>query len=179
MALALEEGLGAVTLRAVAARVGVASGLVGHYEPSMDDLIARTFTAIVTEELDGLRRSAGDADDPVATLRSLIATLLDGTHDAVTRVWVQSWGLGGEVLGAAVRAAMDEWEGYLEGLVSAGVAAGAFRADDARAVAVQMLGMIDGLNAHALVRWRDPADRHALMALSVEAMLALPRGSLF
>ncbi|MCT9819571.1 TetR family transcriptional regulator [Microbacterium sp. W1N] len=178
-ALALEEGLSGVTLRAVAARVGVASGLVAHYEPSMDALIARTFTRIVGDELDGLRALTAQAPDAVAAVRMLLGLLLEGTHDAVTRVWVQSWGLGGEVLGAAVRAAMDDWEGYLEQLVDAGVAAGRFRVvAGSRAVAVQMLGMIDGLNAHALVRWREPADRRALMALSVEAMLGLDRGAL-
>ncbi|RLK52080.1 TetR family transcriptional regulator [Microbacterium telephonicum] len=176
--LALEQGLSGVTLRAVAARMRVASGLVAHYEPSMDELTARTFTVIVTDELAELRALTDAAPDPTAAVRMLLSLLLDGTHDAVTRVWVQSWGLGGEVLGAAVRAAMDDWEGYLESLVAAGVSMGRFRVADPRAVAVQILGMIDGLNAHALVRWRDTGERRTLMALAVEAMLGLERGEL-
>ena len=38
--LALEQGLTAVTLRAIAARAGVAPALVAHYQPSMDALVA-------------------------------------------------------------------------------------------------------------------------------------------
>jgi AcrR family transcriptional regulator len=41
-AIAIESGLSAVTLRAVASEVGVAPALVAHYAPSMDDLVADT-----------------------------------------------------------------------------------------------------------------------------------------
>ena len=46
-AVALDEGLAAVTLRAVAARAGVTPALVAHYHESMDALVAETFTSIV------------------------------------------------------------------------------------------------------------------------------------
>ena len=49
--LALEQGLSAVTLRAVAARIDVAPALVAHYEPDMQALIASTFASIVAAEL--------------------------------------------------------------------------------------------------------------------------------
>jgi hypothetical protein len=38
--------------------------------------------------------------------------------------------------------------------------------------------MIDGLNAHALVRWEDAADRGSRIGHAVEGMLGLPRGAL-
>ena len=53
-ALALEEGLAGVTMRAVASRIGVAPALVAHYEPNMDELVTSTFRAIVGGELDEL-----------------------------------------------------------------------------------------------------------------------------
>ncbi|MGZ4662784.1 MAG: TetR family transcriptional regulator, partial [Arthrobacter sp.] len=46
--IALEQGLGSITLRNVAARVGVASGLVAHYQPHVEALVASTFTGIVS-----------------------------------------------------------------------------------------------------------------------------------
>ena len=49
--IALADGLDALTLRAVAGRMGVASGLVAHYEPSMDELVAATFGDLVSQEL--------------------------------------------------------------------------------------------------------------------------------
>ena len=50
--------------------------------------------------------------------------------------------------------------------------------DDPAAVAWQLLGMIDGLNAQALVRWGVAAERGSLIAHAVEGMLRLPRGAL-
>ena len=41
-----------------------------------------------------------------------------------------------------------------------------------------LLGMIDGLNAHALVRWEDAADRGSRIGHAVEGMLGLGRGAL-
>jgi 23S rRNA maturation mini-RNase III len=38
--------------------------------------------------------------------------------------------------------------------------------------------MIDGLNAHALVSWRDADSRIRLMSTAVEALLGLPAGDL-
>ncbi len=178
--IARTQGLSAVTLRAIAAEAGVASGLVAHYAPSMDDLVAETFSRIVAGELAELEALVRTRAAPLERIRVLLDTLLDGSREDVTLVWVHSWALGGrnEVLAAAVRTQMDAWEDFLEQLVLDGVDAGVFTADDARAVACQMLGMIDGLNAHALVRWRDDTQRRGLIGLSVEAMLGLPRGSL-
>lgn len=178
--IALAHGLIGVTLRAVATDAGVAPGLVAHYVPSMDELVASTFSDIVGDELGELERLIAAQPDPLDALRALLDTLLDGTREDVTLVWVQGWGLGSrnDALAEAVRQAMDAWDDFLEQIVRAGVDAGVFGADDPRGVALQLLGMIDGLNAHALVRWRDAAQRRALMAVAVEAMLGMPRGAL-
>ena len=58
--LMLEEGYGSVTYRSVAARAGVAAGLVQYYFPSLDDLFAavlRRATDRVIESLDEASRS--------------------------------------------------------------------------------------------------------------------------
>ncbi|MDD7961156.1 TetR/AcrR family transcriptional regulator [Microbacterium thalli] len=174
-ALARRQGLDAVTLRAVAAEVGVGSALVAHHAPSMEDVVADAFEAIVAAELADLERLRDRHADPVVVVRELLGTLLDGTRSDVTLIWVQSWALGGrnEALAARVRAQMDAWTDFLEGIVRAGTAAGRFRVDNPGAVAAQLLGMIDGLNAHALVSWRDAAGRIRLMSTAVEAMLGL------
>jgi hypothetical protein len=73
---------------------------------------------------------------------------------------------------------MDAWQAMIRGVVEAGVASGDFQTDDPAAAAWQLLGMIDGLNAQALVRWGDAADRGSLISHAVEGMLGLERGSL-
>ncbi|GAA4373175.1 TetR/AcrR family transcriptional regulator [Agromyces bauzanensis] len=178
--LALEQGLTAVTLRGVAARTGVTPALVAHYEPSMDALAATTFASIVSAEISEVERLIAGLPTPTARLAALIDTLLDGTRDDVTVVWVEAWALGrsNEQLAASVRARMDAWQAVVQGVVEAGIASGEFQATDAASIAWQLLGMIDGLNAQALVRWGDAGARGSLTGHAVEGMLGLARGAL-
>lgn len=178
--LALEEGLSAVTLRAVAARAGVAPALVAHYVPSMDVLIARTFASVVSAEVAEIETLLDGLPGPRAQLGTLVRTILDGSRDDVTLVWVEAWALGrrNETLAAEVRAQMDAWQGVIQDVITAGVDAGEFETEDPAGVAWQLLGMVDGLNAQALVRWGDTSDRGSLISHAVEGMLGLDRGAL-
>ncbi len=175
--LALRDGLGAVTLRAVATQAGVTPALVAHYAGGMVDLVASTFRDIVAGELAEVV-AACDGTDAVDRLARLLAATLEPGRDDVTLVWVQAWALGraSEPLAAQVRTQMDAWQQAIRAVIEQGATAGDFRAADASAVAWQVLGMIDGLNAQALVRWGEPADRLALMARAVEAMLGMIDG---
>ncbi|WP_404431000.1 TetR family transcriptional regulator C-terminal domain-containing protein [Microbacterium lacus] len=177
--LARDEGLSAVTMRAVATRAGVTPALVAHYAPSMDALVADTFATIVGDELDEL--DAMTTDGPaVERLATLLGTLLDGSRDDVTLVWVEAFAMGrrSEQLAEAVRDHMDRWQKALHYLIDDGISEGDFRIDDAADAAWQLLGMIDGLNAQALVRWGGASDRSLLLRRAVEGMFGLSRGAL-
>jgi AcrR family transcriptional regulator len=178
--VALEHGLHAVTLRSVAAHIDVAPALVAHYEPNMDALVANTFGTIVARELAEVGEFVAERGSPRARLALLLETLLDGTRDDVTLIWVEAWALGrrNEALAERVRAEMDDWRTFLQAIIEAGIAAGEFETDDAASVAWQVLGMIDGLNAHALVRWEHSGDRGSRIGHAVEGMLGLHRGAL-
>ncbi|MER7798564.1 TetR family transcriptional regulator C-terminal domain-containing protein [Microbacterium sp. NPDC096154] len=172
--IALVDGLGAVTMRAVAARAGVAPALVAHYaEGGMDAIVADAFAGIVGQELDEVAALVADAPAPPAALAEMIRTLAGGERDAVTAVWVEAWALGrrNEALAGAVRSQMDAWQALVQGLVEAGVESGAFGVADPAAAAWQVLAMIDGTGAQALVRWGETADRSALLLRAVEGML--------
>ncbi|WP_062520350.1 TetR/AcrR family transcriptional regulator [Demequina silvatica] len=160
-ALARADGLAALTLRRVGERAGVASGLVAHYVDGMDALVAEVFTGI----------SAGERAEVAAIdrLAPLVRTLTDGSRDAVTLVWVQAWAAapGNAALAAAVRAEMDAWQALLEEcLVAAGAA-------DPAPIARTLLGMIDGVNAHALAGWRERREHADLLLRSLAAMLGV------
>ncbi|TDN91720.1 TetR family transcriptional regulator [Microbacterium sp. BK668] len=172
-----------MTLRAVAGRVGVAPALVAHYEPNMDALVAASFCAVVSAELGEIRAAITAAATPTESLAALLRTLLDGTRDDVTVVWVEAWAMGrrNETLAEAVRAEMDAWQSVVQDVVESGIASGEFETTDAAAsadVAWQLLGMIDGLNAQALVRWNDERSRGSVLHRAVEGMLGLDRFAL-
>lgn len=172
-AIARSEGLSAVTMRAVAARAEVAPTLVVHHVASMDHLVADTFTCIVAAELTELVALAAAVPDAGYRLDAVLDTVLDGTRDEVTLVWVEAWALGrrNTPLAAAVREQMDAWRAFFAQLIQAGCDAGRYRVADPSAVAGQLLGMLDGLNAHALVGWGSGVDRATLMRRAADAML--------
>lgn len=178
--LAIEQGLAAVTLRAVAARADVAPPLVAHYEPSMESLVARTFSTIVSAEIAELEALIAALPTPSTRLTALCGSLLDGSRNEVGVVWVEAWALGrrNEALAGAVREQMDAWQSVFQTVIEAGVARGEFDTEDPAAVAWQVLGMIDGLNAQALVRWGEAEARGSLISRAIEGMLGLQRGTL-
>ena len=181
VALASESGLEALTVRAVAARVGVTPALVAHYRPVMESFVAEVFTAIVAAERDEVIAAYDPAVDLRANLLRLIETLLDDSRDDVAMVWVQSWALGArnEALGARVRAEMDLWHSALEDLIARAIAEDsalpvdpASRIDPASS-AWMLLAMVDGMSAHSLVHWA-PRDRADLARRTLAAVLDVP-----
>lgn len=178
--LAIEQGLAAITLRSVAARAGVTPALVAHYEPSMESLIARAFAVIVAAEIVELEGLIAELPTPSMQLTALCRSLLDESRIEVSVVWVEAWALGrrNEPLSAAVRDQMDAWQSVFRTVIETGVDDGEFNTEDAAAVGWQLLGMIDGLNAQALVRWGEAEARWSLICRAMEGMLGLERGIL-
>ncbi|MFJ2542503.1 TetR/AcrR family transcriptional regulator [Microbacterium sp. NPDC087589] len=187
VALAAESGLEALTVRAVAARVGVTPALVAHYRPVMESFVAEVFTEIVAAERDEVIASYDPSVGLRTNLLRLIETLLDDSRDDVAMVWVQSWALGArnEALGARVRIEMDLWHSALEDLIARAIAEDpvlnedpVLRQEPARQIdpdssAWMLLAMVDGMSAHSLVHWA-PRDRADLARRTLSAVLDIP-----
>ncbi len=178
--IALSDGLDALTVRAVAARVGVTPALVVHYQPSMSMLVAGTFGAIVAAEIDEVVAEIMGCPTTVLALGALIDTLLSPKRSAVTVIWLDAWSLGrrNPSLAAEVGRQMDAWQVFLVTLLRQGASGGEFVVADAPALAWQLLGIIDGLTAHATVRYGDAGRQRPLVRTIVEHELALPAGAL-
>lgn len=172
-ALALDEGLAALTLRAVAARAGVAPALVAHYEPSMEALVAETFTTIVSAELVDVRAVTDGERGARGRLRRLVSTTLAPTRDDITAVWVDAWSIGrrNDALAAAVREQSDAWAALIASVIRDGVRAGEFHTDDADGVAWHLLGLIDGLNAQSLIHARNDPGKVRRLQRAIEREL--------
>lgn len=174
-ALAGDSGLEALTVRAVAARVGVTPALVAHYRPVMEAFVAEVFTEIVSAERDEVIASYDPDLDLRTNLLRLIETLLDDSRDDVAMVWVQSWALGArnETLGARVRTEMNLWHSALEDLITRAVAEDPAIQVDPGSSAWMLLAMVDGMSAHSLVHWA-PRDRADLARRTLSAVLDVP-----
>ncbi|MFJ2369358.1 TetR/AcrR family transcriptional regulator [Microbacterium sp. NPDC087665] len=173
--LARESGLESLSVRAVAAKVGVTPALVAHYRPGMDTFLAEVFGVIVAAERDEVLADFDPALGVRANLLRMVETLLDGERHDVTLVWVQAWALGtrNEALAARVRSEMDLWQSAIEEHLARAVAAGELASSRTDTAAWLLLAMIDGMNAHSLVKWA-PHDRVELARRTLSAALDLP-----
>lgn len=173
--LAGQSGLEALTVRAVAAKVGVTPALVAHYRPVMESFVAEVFTEIVAAERDEVIASYDPDVDLRTNLLRLIETLLDDSRDDVAMVWVQSWALGArnEALGERVRVEMDLWHSALEDLIARAIAEDPAVHVDPGSSAWMLLAMVDGMSAHSLVHWA-PRDRADLARRTLAAVLDAP-----
>lgn len=178
--VARTDGLPALTLRSIGARADVAPALVAHYAPSMDELVASTFTVITGAEIEEIADLLSSDPSAIGKLRRLIQTLTEPGRDDVTIAWADAFSLGrvNQSLAAAVREVMGDWQVLVQNLIAEGVETGEFSTDDAADVAWQFLGMIDGVNSHALVHYAGAPDRGRLVRRAMENELGLARGAL-
>lgn len=172
IALARATGLEGLTVRSVAAAVGVTPALVAHYRPVMDEFVADVFSSIVSAEREEVLAGFSTGSGLRADLLRLLESLLDDSREDVAIVWVQSWSLGArnEALGARVRHEMDLWQTGIEEAIRHALADEPTTTVDVSSAAWLLLAMVDGMSAHALVKWA-PRDRAELARRTLSAVL--------
>jgi AcrR family transcriptional regulator len=153
-AIALSDGLDAITLRSVADALGMTGGLIGHYFPSVDDLLAEVFAGIAEDELEAIFDPVDKQASPVAAMRLLIATLLSEEQERLSVVWIDAWHAGRRrpALRAEVARLMRAWLDRTSAIIEKGAAAGLLQTDDANASAMRILAVYDGLSIGSVMR---------------------------
>jgi AcrR family transcriptional regulator len=148
------EGLAAVTLRKVAAALGVTPGLVSHYFSSAEQLITAAFREAATADLAEARARVAAAATPARQIDALMDYLLDDSSVDASALWLDAWGMGrrNPALAAEANALTNDWLAWLADIVRAGQQAGKFKAADADVTARRLLTMIDGLGTQQVVR---------------------------
>jgi len=174
--IALTRGLAAISLRNLAAHCGVTAPLIAHYEPSMETLVASTFTAIAEKEIADVARHAHTPTEPLEQMRALIETIADPARDNVGEVWTDAWSLGrrNAPLAEAARQSMDSWHALAIDIIRAGQDAGQFAPVNPERAALVLFALVDATSAYQLVNFRSRETREALVRETLEDMLDVP-----
>lgn len=147
LAVARRQGLGATTVRDVAAEMGTSSGLIHHYFASMDEVLAAAFEHAAGADLERARARIGSAADPAEQLDAFIESYAPTQADWTMQLWLDAWSEAARrpALQVVSRRLNREWQSLVRDVIERGVAAGAFAADDPEASAWRLLSVLDGL----------------------------------
>lgn len=153
--IARTEGLSAVTLRRVAADLGVTPGLVSHYFAAAEQLTAAAFRAAAQQDLDAANARVQAQPTASTKILALIDYMLADDGDDGSALWLETWTLArrNPVLAAEADELTAQWVARIADIVAAGVEAGEFTVDGrVDAVARRVLTLIDGLGSQKVVR---------------------------
>lgn len=185
-AIVLEDGLAALTARRVADRVGVRSGLLTHYFPTIEDLFIACFQQVVASERQALDASRDASASATWRMSQLLKTYLADQRDSMGLLWLDAWRAAADKprLRTAVVAEMEADAMHVARLVQEGVDAGEFSVTSAFVTATNILALVDAHAAHAAVRLALADSRlnygevKAMLFRSAEHELGLPTGAL-
>ncbi|MGX1670824.1 TetR family transcriptional regulator C-terminal domain-containing protein [Streptomyces sp. NPDC055400] len=180
-AVALAEGLECVTLRRMGEELGVRPGLISHYFPAADDLVAEAFGSAAGAELDSLLPAERTQGMPTLHLGWFFARATGAPYDNISRLWINARHLSRyrPVLRDRVAEQEAAWRERLTGLIREGVDRNEFRTDDPYVTSIQILVVLDGLGAHANTDTSNrPAAVSRMAATTAERELGLPNGTL-
>ncbi|WP_066941361.1 TetR/AcrR family transcriptional regulator [Microtetraspora fusca] len=179
LALADTLGLDRITSRDVATTLGVTSGLIHHYFPTVDDLVVAAFAQTASAQNDQ-DRQACQSLPPTDALRALIQRSLS-MGSANARIWMSAWVAAPRRpdLAREVDKQMIDGLDVLTDLLRRGHDAGVFRVSDPAASALRILVLVDGVLVQVSMRSETTyGDVHALVWDTVEREVGLPLGSL-
>lgn len=142
-AIALDEGLERITLRAVATRLGVRPGLISHYFPAAEDLVEEAFVRAATAERERFFPTEGP---PVERLAHFVHHIQTGASLPLARLWLNARHLSrftpslDETL--TEQDALDR--ARLRAIIEDGIATGDFADVDPEAASIRILIAVDG-----------------------------------
>ncbi|MFE7456979.1 TetR/AcrR family transcriptional regulator [Streptomyces sp. NPDC057554] len=181
-AVALAEGLECITLRRIGEELGVRPGLISHYFPSAEELVAEAFGSAASGELDTLLPEESPGATPTERLAHFLARTTGEPYDAISRLWINARHLSRyrPVLRDRVTTQQAAWRGRLEGVIREGVELDEFRTPDPSLTTIQILVVLDGLGAHANTGTAEhtPAAVVRMAVATAERELGLPEGAL-
>ncbi len=145
--IALADGLERITLRAVAERLGVRPGLIGHYFPVAEELVVEAFALAIAGEREALFPPGGT---PTAQVATLIARSQSEESRPLAQLWLNARHLSRfhPALAECLTVQEDLDRGRLVAAIEDGIRSGEFRTTDALAAAVRIFVAVDGVGAY-------------------------------
>nr|WP_091707567.1 TetR/AcrR family transcriptional regulator [Microbacterium sp. cf046] len=174
-AIALDEGLERITLRAVADRLGVRPGLITHYFPAAEDLVVEAFARAAVLEREQFFPTEGT---PMQRLANFVGHIERGESLALARLWLNARHLSR--FSPALDTVLQEQDlldrARLIEIIEAGIASGDFADVDAEVACIRIFIAVDGGGSYvnSAVELDHPAHRHVVAdvaewALGIEA----------
>lgn len=145
-----ERGFARTTSRHVAARAGVTHGLLHHYFPDHETLLAAAFERVAIEEMDEVRETLASDLDPLAQLREFTEPYGPGGGESAYRFWFEAWSESphSPVLRATSERLSAAWHDLVLGVIVRGNATGVFRCEAPDEAAWMVVALSDAYALH-------------------------------
>jgi AcrR family transcriptional regulator len=145
-----ERGFARTTSRHVAARAGVTHGLLHHYFPDHQSLLAAAFEKMALEETDEVNEALASDRDPLAQLRGITEPYGPGGGAEAYRFWLEAWSEAAhsDTMRATSERLSLVWHDLVRGVIERGNAAGVFRCADPDETAWMVIALSDAYALH-------------------------------
>jgi len=167
------EGIAGASVRTIAVEAGVSAGLVGHYFPGVDALIAATY-AHTGARVDAALEAAVAAatDDPRARLEAYVTASFAApiADPQLLATWIAFWSL--VRARPEIAALHDEQYGGFRGQLETLLAACGLPAAQLRRTAIALTALVDGLWLELCLSPRELTAEEAA-AIARDALAAL------
>lgn len=176
--IAIEDGLERITLRVVAARLGVRPGLITHYFPVAEDLVVAAFArAAVTER----ERFFPKNGTPLERVAHFVHHIESGASLPLARLWLNARHLSrfSPSLDAELRVQDRLDRERLTQIIANGIASGDFGPVDAETACIRILIAVDGGGSYVNLSAKSDHPAHKRVVADVaEWSLRLAPGTL-
>ncbi|MFF1539153.1 TetR family transcriptional regulator [Microbacterium sp. NPDC058269] len=141
--IAIDEGLERITLRAVAARLGVRPGLITHYYPVAEDLVVAAFARAAVLEREQFFIADGTA---LERLAHFVDHVERGRSLPLARLWLNARHLArfSPTLDTELQVQDELDRQRLAAIIDDGIASGEFGDVDAAAACIRIFIALDG-----------------------------------
>ena len=174
--LVARDGFAGVTLRDVAAEVGVVHGLIRHYFATREQLVAAAFDAAVQAE-SVEDEALAEGLEPVAALADWLST----TPREHYLVWIDAWSEAprNPELHAALTRHHRDSDARFARIIERNVAAGLAASTDPEADARMLTALVDGVAVqHHAIGLIDETEADRIVFAAAEARLGMRAGAL-